>query len=210
MDIIFIEDLRLEARIGIHPREKAVPQMLMLDIRMGVASTAPAGASDDIRDTVDYAAVCARLRAELPARHFNLLETLAEFAAALILESFPVQWVRLSIAKPGALPEARRVGVLIERAAAQTDKTTATISDSGCPTTVVKKQQKEGFSQLFCEKARFDLRGGGGGIMRPVSRSAGRRRIKAGRGCRGSPQALSPSMKIRFPVAFGGIFPSLS
>ncbi|MDR3159471.1 MAG: dihydroneopterin aldolase [Zoogloeaceae bacterium] len=117
MDIIFIEDLRIETRIGIHPWEKAVPQTLALDIRMGVASTAPAGASDDIRDAVDYAAVRARLRAELPARHFNLLEALAEFAAALILESFSVQWVRLSVAKSGALLDAKRAGVIIERAA---------------------------------------------------------------------------------------------
>jgi dihydroneopterin aldolase len=120
MDIIFIEDLRLKTRIGVSPWEKAVPQTLALDIRMGVASTAPAGTSDDIRDTVDYAAVRARLRAELADRHFNLLETLAENIATLILEAFAVQWVRLSIAKPGALPDAKRVGVIIERAAAST------------------------------------------------------------------------------------------
>ena len=119
MDIIFIEDLRIKTRIGIYPWEKVVPQTLALDIRMGVA--APAQASDNIRDTVDYAAVCARLRAELSTRHFNLLENLAEFFAALILEAFAVQWVRLSIAKPGALPDARRVGVVIERTAVKTE-----------------------------------------------------------------------------------------
>ncbi|MDR0736265.1 MAG: dihydroneopterin aldolase [Zoogloeaceae bacterium] len=125
MDIIFIEDLRIKARIGIHPWEKAVPQTLALDISLGVASTALAAGSDDIRNTVDYAAVGACLRAELPTRHFNLLETLAEFAAALILEAFAVQWVRLSVAKPGALPNAGRAGVVIERAAAKADEPSA-------------------------------------------------------------------------------------
>jgi dihydroneopterin aldolase len=117
MDIIFIEDLRVETRIGIHPWEKAAPQTVALDIRMGIASVAPARENDDIRDTVDYAAVCEHLRAELSARHFNLLETLAEFAADQILEFFAVQWVRLSIAKLGAMRGVKRVGVIIERAA---------------------------------------------------------------------------------------------
>ncbi|MDR0672190.1 MAG: dihydroneopterin aldolase [Zoogloeaceae bacterium] len=117
MDIVFIEDLRIETRVGFHPWEKVAPQTLMLDIHMGSSSTASAAKSDDIRDTVDYAAAASLLRAELSERHFNLLEAIAEFVATRILETFAVQWVRLSIAKPGALPNARRVGVTIERPA---------------------------------------------------------------------------------------------
>jgi dihydroneopterin aldolase len=118
MDIVFIEDLRVETRIGLCPWEKAAPQTVALDIQMGIDFAASAGVSDDIRDTVDYAAVCARLRAELSARQFNLLESLAESVAALILEAFAVQWVRLSVAKLGTMRDAKRVGVIIERAAA--------------------------------------------------------------------------------------------
>ncbi|GHT94339.1 7,8-dihydroneopterin aldolase [Betaproteobacteria bacterium] len=114
MDIIFIEELRVEAWIGIYPREKALPQTVLLDIQIGVP-TASASASDDIRDTIDYAAVSLRLRAELAERHFNLLEKLAEFAAALILGEFSAQWVRVSVAKLGMLPGVKRVGVIIER-----------------------------------------------------------------------------------------------
>lgn len=114
MDIIFIEELRAETWVGIYPREKAMPQTVLLDIQMGV-STAPAGASDNIRDTIDYAAVSTRLRAELAERHFNLLEKLAEFAAALILKEFSAQWVRISVAKLGMLKGVKRVGVIIER-----------------------------------------------------------------------------------------------
>jgi dihydroneopterin aldolase len=114
MDIIFIEDLRAETWIGIYPREKAMPQTVLLDIQIGV-STVPAGASDDIHDTVDYAAVSTRLRSELAERHFNLLEKLAEFAATLILEEFSAQWVRISVAKLGMLKGVKRVGVIIER-----------------------------------------------------------------------------------------------
>ena len=115
MDIIFIEELRAETWMGIYPGVKALPQTVLLVIHIGVPTAACA--SDDIRDTIDYAAVSARLRREFAERHFNLLEKLAEFAAALILGEFSAQWVRVSVAKPGALPGVKRVGVIIERSA---------------------------------------------------------------------------------------------
>lgn len=114
MDIIFIEELRAETWIGIYPREKAMPQTVEISLQIGV-STASAGASDDIRDTVDYAVVVERLRADLAGTHFNLLEALAEHVAAYLLETFAVHWVRVSIAKLGMLAGVRRVGVVIER-----------------------------------------------------------------------------------------------
>lgn len=116
MDIIFIEELRVDTWIGIYPREKALAQTIELSLQIGV-STASAGASDDIRDTVDYAVVVERLRAELSGRHFNLLEKLAEHVATLLLEDFQAQWVRVSVAKLGMMPGVRRVGVIIERSA---------------------------------------------------------------------------------------------
>ena len=114
MDIIFIEDLRAETWIGIYPREKAMPQTVEISLQIGV-STASAGASDDIRDTVDYAVVVERLRADLAAAHFNLLEKLTEHIATWLLENFAAQWVRVSVAKLGMMQGVRRVGVTIER-----------------------------------------------------------------------------------------------
>ena len=114
MDIIFIEELRAETWIGIYPREKAMSQTVEISLQIGV-STASAGASDDIRDTVDYAVVVERLRADLSASHFNLLEKLAEHVATYLLENFAAQWVRVSIAKLGMMPGVKRVGVIIER-----------------------------------------------------------------------------------------------
>ncbi len=116
MDIIFIDDLRIATLIGIYPREKAMPQTVEISLRIGT-STASAGASDDIHDTIDYAAVVARLNAELSVRHFNLLEKLAEYVATLLLEDFGATWVRVSIAKLGMMRNVRRVGVVIERGA---------------------------------------------------------------------------------------------
>ncbi|MBI3759843.1 MAG: dihydroneopterin aldolase [Deltaproteobacteria bacterium] len=117
MDIIFIDDFRLSTLIGIYPREKVMPQTVEISLQIGT-STARAGASDDIGDTINYAAVVERLRGELAAQHFGLLEKLAEYVANLLLEEFGAVWVRVSIAKLGMMPGVRRVGVIIERSRA--------------------------------------------------------------------------------------------
>jgi len=122
MDIIFIEDLRISTWIGIYPREKAMPQTVEISLHIG-ASTVPAGSSDDIRDTIDYAVVVQRLRESLADQHFNLLEKLAEHTASLILTDFRAQWVKVSIAKLGMIPGVRRVGVIIERDARSVART---------------------------------------------------------------------------------------
>ncbi|MDR3299236.1 MAG: dihydroneopterin aldolase [Candidatus Accumulibacter sp.] len=114
MDIIFIDEFRVTTLIGIYPREQAVPQTLEISLQIGT-STAAAGNSDDIRDTIDYAVVVERLRADLEQRHFHLLEKLAEYVASVLLDDFGAVWTRVSVAKPGVTRGVRRVGVVIER-----------------------------------------------------------------------------------------------
>lgn len=74
-----------------------------------------AAQNDDINDTIDYAEVVNRIRAELGQRHFNLLETLGEFVINMMLNDFRASWVRISIAKTGIMKDVRQVGVTIER-----------------------------------------------------------------------------------------------
>jgi dihydroneopterin aldolase len=93
-----------------------MPQTVEMSLHIGT-STARAGASDDIDDTISYALVVDRLRAELAVRQFNLLEKLAEYVAALVLDDFGAVWVRVSIAKLGMIAGVKRVGVIIERGA---------------------------------------------------------------------------------------------
>jgi 7,8-dihydroneopterin aldolase/epimerase/oxygenase len=113
MDFIFIEELRVEARVGIYPREKAVPQILELNMTFGVPDAA--ALRDDIADTIDYAVVIARIREELACHHFNLIETLGEFVVNLLFDEFCAPWVRIRIAKIGVMKGVRRVGVFIQR-----------------------------------------------------------------------------------------------
>lgn len=116
MDIVFIEDLRIDAVIGIYDWERRVRQTLAFDIEMAFDNTVPS-ASDDIAHTLDYKAVSKRLIEYVGGSSFGLVETLAEHCAAIIREEFGVAWVRLKLSKPGAVRGARAVGVRIERGA---------------------------------------------------------------------------------------------
>lgn len=117
MDIVFIEDLRIETVIGIYDWERRIRQVVALDIEMQFDNTRPA-ATDCIEDTLDYKAVSKRLIAFVEASEFQLVETLAERCAAIILDEFDVQHVRLRLAKPGAVRGSKAVGVQIERSRA--------------------------------------------------------------------------------------------
>lgn len=113
-DIVFIRALRLATVIGVYAWEREVHQELLLDLEMAW-DIAPAGASDDVTDALDYSAVATRLRAFASDNSFALLEKMASELAALIMAEFSVPWLRLRLCKPGAVTEADDVGVLIER-----------------------------------------------------------------------------------------------
>jgi len=114
MDIIFIRELRIETIIGVFDWERSVRQSLSIDLDLGV-DIRTAAASDDIADTPSYSEISARLLDFVGASRCELIETLAEQIAALLRDEFGVRWLRLSVHKPGAVREARDVGVTIER-----------------------------------------------------------------------------------------------
>ena len=114
MDKVFIEGLEIEALIGIYDWERRIRQTLRFDLEMGFDNRIPA-ASDDIADTLNYKAVSKRLIAYVSQSEFGLVETLAERCAALVIDEFKVDWLRLKLSKPGAVRGARAVGVVIER-----------------------------------------------------------------------------------------------
>ena len=114
MDAILIRDLRVEALIGIHRRERHVAQTLSIDLDIGLPSDA-VFASDKVADTIDYEQVTLRIKALAASGHFRLVETFADRVAALLVGDFGAPWVRVSAAKIGILPNAKFVGVSIER-----------------------------------------------------------------------------------------------
>lgn len=117
MDIIFLRDLRIETLIGIYDWERRIKQTVSLDLEMG-ADIRKAAASDHIDDTLNYKAVAKRLIEFVGAAEYQLVETLAERVAELVLREFNVPWLRLTVNKTGAVRGARDVGIVIERSAA--------------------------------------------------------------------------------------------
>jgi len=117
MDTIYLNDLRLEAKLGVPAWERALPQPVRLDLELE-ADLRAAGASDDVNDTVDYAAVADRLRAVAAEGEYHLLEALAERLAATVLAEFPVAAARLRLDKSGAVRGCGATGVAIHREAA--------------------------------------------------------------------------------------------
>ena len=114
MDIVFLRDLRIETVIGIYDWEREIRQTVILDLEMG-CDVRKAAASERIEDAVNYKAVAKRMIQFVGESRFQLVETLAERCAEVILHEFGVPWVRLSVNKIGAVTGARDVGVVIER-----------------------------------------------------------------------------------------------
>lgn len=114
MDRVFIEDLRVETVIGIFDWEREIKQAVSLDLEMAF-DIRPAARTDSISNALDYKAVAKRLIRFIEGSEFQLVETLAEGCAAIVLSEFPVAWLRLRLSKPGAVRGSSAVGVIIER-----------------------------------------------------------------------------------------------
>ena len=117
MDQVFIRGLEMDAVIGAYDWERDIRQRLVCDLEMAW-DIRPAADSDDLTLALDYAAVSQRVLDYVTSSSFELVETLAERLAALVMDEFGVPWLRLTINKPGAVTQATGgVGVVIERGA---------------------------------------------------------------------------------------------
>lgn len=114
MDIVYLRGLRIDTIIGIYDWERRTRQTVILDLEMG-ADISSAAQSESIEDALNYKAVAKRLIAFVGESRFQLVETLAERCAALVMEEFGVPWLRLTLNKQGAVRGATDVGVIIER-----------------------------------------------------------------------------------------------
>jgi dihydroneopterin aldolase len=114
MNTIFIHDLRIETKVGVYDWERVLAQTVRIDLDIGLPSTRPFE-TGELADAIDYAAVVARIRVFAGNHGHGLLERFAEALAALVLDEFGAQSVKLRVAKLGALPGVREIGVAIER-----------------------------------------------------------------------------------------------
>jgi len=110
---VFIRNLELIARIGIHGHEKGKPQPVRINLDLSVEEGAKL--EDRLENVVDYEAITDKIRAIIAAGHINLAETLAERIADAAFEDRRVRAARVRVEKLHAVPGAESAGVEIER-----------------------------------------------------------------------------------------------
>ena len=114
MDIIFLHGLQVDTIIGIYDWERTTRQTVLIDLEMGT-DISKAAQTDDIAHTPSYKDVAKRLVDFIGDSQFFLVETMAEQIADLVRSEFSIPWIKVTLHKPGALSDARDVGIIIER-----------------------------------------------------------------------------------------------
>lgn len=101
MDRLKLTGIEVFAHHGVLPEEKQIGQSFLIDVEIE-ADLQPAGASDSLADTIDYASLAEKVHELVAGGRWNLIEKVAEETANLVL-SFPVvSAVVVTVHKPSA------------------------------------------------------------------------------------------------------------
>ena len=110
---VFLRDMLLDARIGVHAHEHASAQRIRVNIDLGVDEVG--GDADALHRVVDYERVANTVRRLVTEGHVKLVETLAERIAQACLADPRVQLARIRVEKLDVFPDAASAGVEVER-----------------------------------------------------------------------------------------------
>lgn len=114
MDKIYIKGLEIFAYHGVNPEEKRDGQTFILDITL-YADLGRARATDDLKDTVNYAAVRKTVQRAFTLESYDLIERAAQIVCEAILREHPrVEKVELLLKKPEAPINAKFDYVAVE------------------------------------------------------------------------------------------------
>ena len=138
---VFVRDLELLASIGVHSHEKTEKQRVRINLDLAVREGETANTADELANVVCYEQVVSSIRRLIDSGHVNLVETLAERAAALCLEDRRVRVARVRVEKLDVFPDATSVGVEIERFAILPWESHSGTSPRGCnrPSDILEK-----------------------------------------------------------------------
>lgn len=110
---MFIRDLLLDCRIGIHHFERDANQKVCINIDLTMDGSRPLG--DSINNVLDYDEVITGVKTIIDGGHINLVETLADRIGDFCMANLLVLHARVRVEKPGAISEAAGAGIEIER-----------------------------------------------------------------------------------------------
>jgi 7,8-dihydroneopterin aldolase/epimerase/oxygenase len=109
---LFLEDVRLKARVGVHAKEKKAPQPLHIDL---VVEVTRRGSSDALHSVLSYGEALQVLRDACLGPAVGLLETLAERIFVGLFADPRVMGAMLRIARPNVLPDAGAAGIVMKK-----------------------------------------------------------------------------------------------
>jgi dihydroneopterin aldolase len=127
MNIVYISELQINTVIGVYDWERDIQQTVVVDLEMSTDNSR-AAREDNLAYTLDYGAIAAGITAFVEASNYQLLESLAEAIADFVIANFGVQQLKLKLGKPGAVKNARDVGVIIHRSTASPSHLSTSLS----------------------------------------------------------------------------------
>lgn len=108
MDRISVRGLRVFAHHGVLDSERLRGQDFLIDVTAHL-DTSGAAAADDLTLTLDYGELAAAVGRRVREERWNLIETVAQRVAELVLENPLVERVEVTVRKPDApVPEQLR------------------------------------------------------------------------------------------------------
>jgi dihydroneopterin aldolase len=112
-DQIHVEQLEIFARVGVPAAERENPQRLTVNLTLWLMRPL-CDLKDDIRRTVDYAAVCEVTKKIAQEESPRLIETLADRIATQLLRTFAIGKITVELRK-FVLADAAYVSVTVTR-----------------------------------------------------------------------------------------------
>jgi 7,8-dihydroneopterin aldolase/epimerase/oxygenase len=100
-DFLSIVGLQANAFHGVLDHERKTGQLFLIDVTVEFDAAA-AAASDDLADTVDYATLAGEIVAAVERDPVNLIESIAERVASVVLAHSRVERATVTIHKPAA------------------------------------------------------------------------------------------------------------
>jgi dihydroneopterin aldolase len=112
MDTLIVQGLSVHTQIGVYAWEQQIKQQLLIDITIPSDFSA---CEDDIKQTLDYDALCKKVTSFVEEGSFQLIEYVADNVAMLVQEAFNVTDITVSVSKPHAVKNAAMIKVSVTR-----------------------------------------------------------------------------------------------
>ncbi len=109
-----IRNLKMDCIVGMNPDERERKQSVLVNVTMW-ADLDRASKSDDLKDTINYAALGRSIREFVDGSRFRLIEALASGIADICMADQMVERAKIKVDKLGVPRQAESAGIEILR-----------------------------------------------------------------------------------------------